>query len=111
MPWKETTKMEQKIEFICEWRSGKYTITELCKGFGKTGHGGADRFGFKYEKYQDLVDKLFVSVCSFECDVISNSPKDLRIMGDVAKFEYDCFAEYAERFGNLPEFNNKSKIT
>lgn len=33
MPWKETTKMEQKIEFICEWRTGKYTITELCKGF------------------------------------------------------------------------------
>ena len=33
MPWKETTKMEQKIEFICEWRTGKHTITELCKGF------------------------------------------------------------------------------
>ena len=33
MPWKETTKMEQKIEFICEWRSGKYTITELCRSF------------------------------------------------------------------------------
>ena len=34
MPWKETTTMEQKIEFICEWRTGKYTITELCKSFG-----------------------------------------------------------------------------
>lgn len=33
MPWKETTIMEQKIEFICEWRTGKYTITELCKNF------------------------------------------------------------------------------
>ena len=33
MPWKETTAMEQKIEFICEWRTGKYTITELCKNF------------------------------------------------------------------------------
>ena len=33
MPWKETTIMEQKIEFICEWRTGKYTITELCKAF------------------------------------------------------------------------------
>ena len=33
MPWKETTTMEQKIEFICEWRTGKYTITELCKSF------------------------------------------------------------------------------
>ncbi len=34
MPWKTTTTMEQKIEFICEWRTGKYTITELCKSFG-----------------------------------------------------------------------------
>lgn len=33
MPWKNTTTMEQKIEFICEWRTGKYTITELCKSF------------------------------------------------------------------------------
>jgi len=33
MPWKDTTIMEQKIEFICEWRTGKYTITELCKVF------------------------------------------------------------------------------
>ncbi len=76
---------------------------------GKRGHGGADRFRFKYENYQDLVDKLYVSVCSFECNVKSNDPKGLRIMGNVAKFEYDCFAEYVERFGDLPEFNNKSK--
>ncbi len=33
MPWKETTTMDQKIEFICEWRTGKYSITELCKTF------------------------------------------------------------------------------
>jgi transposase InsO family protein len=33
MPWKDTTIMEQKIEFICEWKTGKYTITELCKNF------------------------------------------------------------------------------
>ena len=33
MPWKETTIMEQKIEFICEWRTGKHTITELCRSF------------------------------------------------------------------------------
>ena len=33
MPWKETTTMEQKVEFICEWRTQKYSITELCKSF------------------------------------------------------------------------------
>jgi len=76
---------------------------------GKTGHGGADRFRFKYENYQDLVDKLYVLVCSFECNVKSDAPKDLRIMGEVAKFEYYCFAEYVAKFGELLEFNNKSK--
>lgn len=34
MPWKVTTTMEQKVEFICEWRTQKYTITELCNAFG-----------------------------------------------------------------------------
>ena len=34
MTWKETTKMEQKLEFIIEWRSGNFSITELCKEFG-----------------------------------------------------------------------------
>ena len=33
MPWKETTAMDQKVEFVCEWRTGKFTITELCKTF------------------------------------------------------------------------------
>ncbi len=76
---------------------------------GKTGHGGADRFRFKHGNYKELADKLYVSACTFECDVESNDPKDLRIMGKVAKFEYDCFAEYVEKFGELPEFNNKKE--
>ena len=33
MPWKETTTTEQKIEFVCEWITGKYTITESYKNF------------------------------------------------------------------------------
>ena len=33
MAWKETTKMEQKLEFITEWRSGNFTISELCRQF------------------------------------------------------------------------------
>jgi len=33
MTWKETTQMEQKIEFINEYKSGNYSITELCKQF------------------------------------------------------------------------------
>ena len=33
MPWKDTRIMEQKIEFICEWHSGKHTIKELYRNF------------------------------------------------------------------------------
>ena len=52
--------------------------------------------------------KLFVSIVPFECNVKSNHSEDLRIMGEVAKFEYDCFAHYSEVFDSLPEFNNKA---
>ena len=34
MPWKQTIPMEQKIEIICEWKTGKYTITDWCNAFG-----------------------------------------------------------------------------
>jgi len=74
---------------------------------GKRGHGGADRFRYKHQHYDELIDKLYVSVFPFQCDVESNSPKDLRNMGEVAKFEYDCFAKYVELFNELPEFNDK----
>ena len=33
MPWKDTTTMEQKVEFIHEWLSNQYTITVLCEAF------------------------------------------------------------------------------
>lgn len=33
MAWKVKTKMEQKVEFICEWRTQKYSISELCRAF------------------------------------------------------------------------------
>ncbi|MGR3317909.1 MAG: hypothetical protein ACUZ8O_05460 [Candidatus Anammoxibacter sp.] len=76
---------------------------------GKSGHGGADRVLYQHQNYNKLVSQLFVSVSSFECNVKSNKPCDLRIMGEVAKFEYDCFAFFVEKFGQLPEFNNKKQ--
>ncbi len=36
MTWKVTNEMEQKIEFINEWRSGVFSITELCEEFSIT---------------------------------------------------------------------------
>ncbi len=76
---------------------------------GKTGHGGADRVRYKHQNYQELVSNLYVSVASFKCNVKSSTPEDLRVMGNVAKFEYDCFAQFSELFGELPEFNNKKR--
>jgi len=58
MPWKETTTMEQKIEFICEWRTGKYTITELCKNF-EISRPTAYKFINRFEKqgFEGLKEK------------------------------------------------------
>jgi len=47
MPWKDTTAMEQKVEFISEWSSGLYSVTELCKAFEisrSTAHRLINRF-------------------------------------------------------------------
>jgi hypothetical protein len=76
---------------------------------GGDGHGGAHRVRFKHPDYTKLTSQLYVSVCPWECDVTSNDPIDLRIMGEVAKYEYECFALFVESFGKLPEFNDKKK--
>ena len=54
-----------------------------------------------------LARKLFVAVSPFECDVRSEQPSDLRVMGEVASFEYECLARYVEKHRRLPEFNGK----
>ena len=74
-------------------------------------HGGADRVRHGYANYARLVPQLYVAVARFACDPVSNLPSDLRKMGDVARFEYICFAEYVEHFGRLPRFNDKKKAS
>jgi len=76
---------------------------------GKRGHGGADRLRYRYRDYGHFVANAFVAVAGFRCDPKSATPRDLRAMGAVAKFEYQCLAEYVQRFGRLPEFNDKKK--
>lgn len=77
---------------------------------GKPGHGGAERFRYKHPNYNDLVKELFISVSSFPCDVTAKaSPKDIRITGEVLKFEKYCIAKYAEEYEELPEFNDQEK--
>jgi hypothetical protein len=73
------------------------------------GHGGAERFRQKYRDGNRLAKKLYVAVCPFKCDVSTNKPKDLRVMGDVVRAEYLAFAKYATLFHRLPEFNDKER--
>ena len=37
------------------------------------------------------------------------SYQDLLVMGEVASYEYVCFAEYVKRYNRLPEFNDMEK--
>jgi len=77
---------------------------------GKHGlHGGAEKFRFKHPSYEELIENLYVAVNPIECDVKSNKFEDLHKMGEIAYFEYICLAEYAKKFGRLPEFNDKQK--
>lgn len=71
-------------------------------------HGGADRVRHGDASYSRLVPRLYVSVARFTYDPKSNLPADLRKMGNVARFEYLCFAEFVGRFGHLPRFNDKA---
>ena len=34
MPWKETSAMDQRIQFIADWLSGDYTKSDLCRAYG-----------------------------------------------------------------------------
>jgi len=58
MPWKDTSTMEQKVEFICEWLSGNYTISELCRFYGISRPSAYLLIG-RYEKFgiEGLLDK------------------------------------------------------
>ena len=75
----------------------------------RTQHGGAERFCHNLSKEdKNWKDKLYVSIMIFhDCDVKSNKPNDLLIMGDVAKQEYICWAQYVEKFNVMPRFNDK----
>jgi hypothetical protein len=103
--------MRKEIEYFGMTNSGGGLKSRL-KQFdntiiGKSGHGGADRFLYKYRHYNNLTKNLFVSICPVVCNVKSNDPKDLLKMGEVAWLEYYCFAEYIRRFHKLPKFNDK----
>jgi hypothetical protein len=77
---------------------------------GKVGHGGADRVRFKHRNYARLKKHLYVAVAAFKCNPNSTVPTILRTKGEVAKFEYSCFAHFTELFDDLPEFNRSTSL-
>lgn len=75
--------------------------------FGQDGpHGGAWRFRFDYPNAIWVMDHFFVSVACYDCDPNRHTPENLRTMGRVLEREYLCFADYKERFGQLPRYND-----
>jgi len=76
---------------------------------GKDGHGGAHRVRYKHPNYEHLASQLYVSIKYYKCNVESNKPIDLHIMGEVAKEKYECFALFVGKFNQLPEFNDKKR--
>lgn len=70
-------------------------------------HGGAHRFIGKYWNYADVKDRLYVSVCSFECGNNKSNIEDLIAMGEVAKAEYIFWVDYLKKHGRYPIFNDK----
>ncbi len=76
---------------------------------GKKGHGGALRFLCHYKNQEDWISNLYLSVNYVKCDVTTFNPSDWRKMGEIAKFEYICNAEYLEKFQILPKFHDKLK--
>jgi hypothetical protein len=76
------------------------------------GHGGAERFRYHYKDPADaaiLSAKLYVSVFPFECIDRKETAENLRIFGSVAMAEYEAFAQYVEKFQQLPRYNRKKE--
>ena len=78
------------------------------------GHGGAARFlsknERKHKKGDVLAKKLFVSVSPFFSSKPGLKPetsRDLKLMGRVAKAEYDALATYLGEHKALPKYNDK----
>jgi len=75
----------------------------------RTCHGGADRVRYKHEVYSTFARKAYVAVWSVKCSPADVTPKCLRALGRVAALEFICWADFHERCGALPEFNDKAR--
>lgn len=71
-------------------------------------HGGAERVRFKHKDIEEFFKNVFIAVKSFPLSH-TNEIADWRQKGECVKHEYVSFADYMERFGKLPEFNDMER--
>ncbi len=76
---------------------------------GKNGiHGGAERVRFKHKNYLHFFENCYLYVDTFvlsEKDEVFNWKQK----GECVKQEYVSFANYFEKHGELPEFNDQKR--
>ncbi|MDB4121341.1 hypothetical protein N9576_00275 [bacterium] len=68
-------------------------------------HSGAQRVRLKHKNTEEFFKNVFVTVKSFPLSH-TNEIADWRQKGECVKHEYVSFADYMEKFGKLPEFND-----
>ena len=57
MPWRKVNPMDEKIRLIADYRSGLYSVAELCHRHGisrKTGHKWINRYALIPPKLESL---------------------------------------------------------
>ncbi len=107
-------KMLQEIIYIGMTISKKgvkgrlYQFERAMKGINGV-HGGAERVRFKHKKHKSLLGNLYVSIRLFPVSEEQNDPKDWRQKGECVKHEYVSFADYINKYNQLPEFNDQQK--
>lgn len=73
---------------------------------GKDGtHGGAERVRFKHKDHIEFFDNCYLYVKPFKLSK-ENDVFNWKQKGECVKHEYVSFANYLEKYGELPEFND-----
>ena len=73
-------------------------------------HGGGDRIYFRHKNsISKFLDNLYVSVQQFPVSKNRDLPSDWRMKGKCVKQEYVGFADYIDKFKQLPEFNDHKR--
>lgn len=73
MPWRNTSIMEERVFFINEYRSGIWTMTDLCKEFGIS-----RPLGYKYvRRYEQFGIDGLISISKRPHDIPNKTPQNI----------------------------------